>query len=192
MNICVYGASSNTISYSYIAAGEEFGKKLAESGHSMIYGGGANGMMGAFARGIKSGNGKIIGVVPSFLNVDGILFDGCTDMIYTDNMRERKQVMEQRADAFLMTPGGIGTFDEFFEILTLKQLGRHKKPIAVFNVNGYFDSIIKMLEKAVKENFIPEKNLSIFFVSDNPQKITDYFENYVPDDFSPEFLKNII
>ncbi len=191
MNICVYGASSNTISYSYIAAGEEFGKKLADNGHSLIYGGGANGMMGAFARGIKAKNGKIIGVVPSFLNVDGILFDGCTEMIYTDTMRERKQVMEQKADAFLMTPGGIGTFDEFFEILTLKQLGRHKKPIAVFNVNGYFDSIIRMFEKAVNENFVPEKNLSLFFVSDNPQKITEYFENYVPDDFSPEFLKNI-
>lgn len=191
MNICVYGASSNTISYSYIAAGEEFGKKLADNGHSLIYGGGANGMMGAFARGMKAKNGKIIGVVPSFLNVDGILFDGCTEMIYTDTMRERKQVMEQKADAFLMTPGGIGTFDEFFEILTLKQLGRHKKPIAVFNVNGYFDSIIRMFEKAVNENFVPEKNLSLFFVSDNPQKITDYFENYVPDDFSPEFLKNI-
>ena len=154
MNICLYGASSNAIAKSYINPTEELGAKIAERGHTLIYGGGAEGLMGAAARGAYSQGGKIIGIVPSFLNVDGILFDNCDEMIFTETMRERKQLLEEKSDAFIVTPGGVGTFDEFFEILTLKQLGRHSKPIAVFNINGYFDSLIEQLKNAVHKQFM--------------------------------------
>ena len=156
MKICLYGASSNDIAHLYISATEKLGEKIAANGHSLVYGGGACGLMGAAARGVVKNRGKVIGIAPSFFNVDGVLFKGCTEMIYTDTMRERKQLMEQKADAFVAVPGGIGTFDELFEIMTLKQLGRHKKPIAIFNINGYFDELINMLNKAVNHGFMTE------------------------------------
>ena len=191
MNICVYGASSDKIDESYIKSGESFGKKLAKSGHSLIFGGGACGMMGAFARGFYEEKGEIIGIVPEFLNVDGILFDHCTKMLYTGTMRERKQLLESSSDAFIVSPGGIGTYDEFFEILTLKQLCRHDKPIAIFNVNGYFDSLSLMLKRAVDDKFMTQNNTSLFFLSDSEDDIIDYFNNYTQTDFKPENFKDI-
>ena len=176
MNICLYGASSNAIAKSYINPTEELGTKIAERGHTLIYGGGAAGLMGAAARGAYSQGGKIIGIVPSFLNVDGILFDNCDEMIFTETMRERKQLMEEKSDAFIVTPGGVGTFDEFFEILTLKQLGRHSKPIAVFNINGYFDSLIEQLKNAVHKQFMNPESFELCFFTDNADKLINYIE----------------
>ena len=191
MNICIYGASSNVIDSSFIKSGEEIGALIAEYGHTVIFGGGANGMMGAVARGADRLNGKIIGISPSFFNVDGILYDRCTEMIYTETMSQRKQLLEDKADAFLVTPGGLGTFDEFFETITLKQLDRHRKPIAIFNINGYFDSLIKMLEVAAEGKFMTKENMKLFFVSDNPQEILDYFDGYSQDSTDIKNLKNI-
>ena len=176
MNICLYGASSSAIAKSYINPTEELGAKIAERGHTLIYGGGAEGLMGAAARGAYSQGGKIIGIVPSFLNVDGILFDNCDEMIFTETMRERKQLMEEKSDAFIVTPGGVGTFDEFFEILTLKQLGRHSKPIAVFNINGYFDSLIEQLKNAVRKQFMNPESFELCFFTDNADKLINYLE----------------
>ena len=122
MKICVYGASSNSIDKKYIEAGERLGSLMAARGHTLVFGGGANGLMGAVARGEAEVRGEIIGVAPTFFNVDGILFPDCTDFVYTETMRERKQKMEELSDAFVMTPGGIGTIEEFFEILTLSHL----------------------------------------------------------------------
>ena len=191
MNICIYGASSNVIDSSFIKSGEEIGALIAEYGHTVIFGGGASGMMGAVARGADRLNGKIIGISPSFFNVDGILYDRCTEMIYTETMSQRKQLLEDKADAFLVTPGGLGTFDEFFETITLKQLDRHRKPIAIFNINGYFDSLIKMLEVAAEGKFMTKENMKLFFVSDSPQEILDYFDGYSQDSTDIKNLKNI-
>lgn len=178
MRICVYGAASNEIDKSYIEAGESLGKEMGTRGHSLVFGGGATGLMGAVARGIEKENGEIIGVSPSFFNVDGILFDRCSEMIFTDTMRERKQIMEEKSDAFIITVGGIGTFEEFFEILTLRSLDRHKKPIAILNTNGYYDHLIQFLENGVKENFLKAENLELFFVSDSYTEVLDYIESY--------------
>lgn len=178
MNICIYGASSNEISRSYVNAAEELGKKLASRGHSLVFGGGNNGLMGAAARGASSVGGQIIGIAPSFFNVDGVLFEKCTQFIYTETMRERKGIMGDISDAFVMAPGGIGTFDEFFEILTLRQLGRHAKPIAVFNVNGYFDNLFKMLETSVNHGFMTEECLKLCPCFTSPDKLLDYLETY--------------
>ena len=191
MNICLYGASSNAIAKSYINPTEELGAKLAERGHTLIYGGGAAGLMGAAARGVYSHGGKIIGIVPSFLNVDGILFDGCDEMIFTETMRERKQLMEQKSDAFLMTPGGIGTLDEFFEILTLKQLGRHSKPIAVFNINSYFDPLIEQLKKAVEKQFMTAETFELCMFTDNADKLLNYLEDAASRHTQAKVFKNL-
>ena len=191
MNICLYGASSSAIAKAYVNPTEELGAKIAERGHTLIYGGGAAGLMGAAARGAYSRGGEIIGVVPSFLNVDGILFDNCTELIFTETMRERKALMEQKSDAFIMTPGGVGTFDEFFEILTLKQLGRHSKPIAIFNINGYFDSLIAQLENAVHKQFMNPEIFELFISTDRADRLLDYLENGVSSPTEARIFKNL-
>lgn len=181
MNICLYGASSNEIDKSYISATEKLGTVMAKRGHSLVFGGGGSGLMGAAARGVYSAGGKIIGVAPSFFNVDGRLFENCTEFVYTKTMRERKEIMETRADAFIMTPGGPGTFDEFFEIFTLRQLGRHTKPIAVFNINGYYDGLKAMLENAADKKFMTEQALKLCFFTEDPEELFNYIENHKSD-----------
>jgi len=178
MNICIYGASSNKIDPSFMEKTEILGEKLAERGHGLVFGGGSNGLMGAAARGFAKKDGKIIGIAPSFFNVDGVLFDKCDQFIYPETMRKRKELMEQMSDAFIVTPGGIGTFDEFFEILTLKQLGLHSKPIAIFNVNGYFNNLIAALNSAVDTKFMDDRTLELCPTFEDIDELITYIENY--------------
>lgn len=191
MKICVYGASSEIIDRAFIEDGEKLGREMAKRGIGLVFGAGANGLMGAAARGVKDGGGEIVGVVPRFFNVDGILFDGCDELIRTDTMRERKQIMEDRADAFIMTPGGIGTYEEFFEILTLKQLGRHNKAIAVLNTNGFYDDILRFLENAAEKKFMKEECLKLYRVFTDVGEMLDYIENYSEEPLDIMHFKNI-
>lgn len=191
MNICIYGASSTEIDESYIKATEELGEKIGKSGHGIVFGGGARGLMGAAARGVSRCGGKIIGVAPSFFNVDGVLFDECSELIYTETMRERKQIMEERADAFVAVPGGIGTFDELFEILTLKQLGRHNKPVVLYNINGYFDSLVKMLCNAVEQKFMTEQSRELLKVTDSADELLKYITEYKSGSYDFSVLKKV-
>ena len=191
MNICVYGASSNLIDKSFITAVEELGRKMAERGHTLVYGAGANGIMGASARGMTQGGGKIVGIAPSFFNVDGIIYDKCTELIRTETMRQRKQIMEDKSEAFVMAPGGIGTFDEFFEILTLKQLSRHAKAITIFNINHYFDDLLSLMQRAIDENFVNEDCRELYKVFDDADSMLDYLESYIPTDLNILNFKDI-
>ncbi len=191
MKLCIYGASSNTIDKSFLDAGENLGNALAQNNHTVVFGGGAAGLMGAVARGAFQKNGEIIGICPSFFNVDGALFENCSKMIYTETMRERKQLLEEMSDAFIITPGGIGTFDEFFEIYTLRQLGVHKKPIVIYNTNGYYNSLVDMLNNAINKNFMPNTNMDLLFISDNPLEIINHIENYNPADYEAAQFKFI-
>ncbi len=178
MRLCVYGAASPTIDAEYIQKVEKMGKEMAERGHSLVFGGGGNGLMGAVARGIHAGGGYIVGVIPKFFRHEAVeaICDFCNELIEPDTMRERKQIMEDNADAFIITPGGIGTYEEFFEILTLKQLCRHQKPIAVYNINGYYDGLTQVMQTAVRQNFIKENCMELFFVTDNLEALFDYLE----------------
>ena len=191
MHICIYGASSTKTDSKYIDKIESLGKALAASGHSLVFGGGANGLMGASARGFTQGKGHIKGIVPHFFNVDGILYDKCDELIRTNTMRERKQIMEDSSDAFIVTPGGAGTFDEFFEIYTLKQLGRHQKPIIIYNIFGYYDKLLEFLQVSVKENFISPNSLSLFKIIDNEKEVLDYLACYKEDNLSLSDTKYI-
>ena len=178
MRICVYGASSNDISSEFIEQGEALGFEMAMRGIGLTFGGGANGMMGAVARGISQGNGHIIGVAPKFFNVDGVLYEKCDELIRPDTMRQRKQIMEDNADGFIITPGGIGTFEEFFEILTLKQLAQLNKPIVIMNTNGYYNDMLSMMQTAVEKEFILESVKTLYEVKTDVNDILDYIENY--------------
>ena len=192
MNICVYGASSRAINQKYKDAAEELGRALALRGHALVFGGGNSGVMGASARGADSVAGAtILGIAPTFFNVDGVLYPHCTEFISPPDMRERKRLLEERSDAFVIAPGGVGTYDEFFEILTLKQLGRHNKPIAIFNVDGYYEPILALLRHTADGAFMNETSLSLYEVFDEISPMLDYLENYSEPLHEVSFFKKI-
>ena len=182
MNICVYGAASSVIDESFTKTGEELGRRIAARGHGLVFGGGRNGMMGATARGVEENGGYILGISPAFFveNNAEVSFPDCSEFIHTDNMRERKRLLEEKSDAFIITPGGIGTFDEFFEILTLKQLGRHNKAIVILNINGFYNELALALYKMVRERFITEDCVELCKVCESIDEALDYVENYNP------------
>lgn len=182
MKICVYGAASSEIDKKFINTGEELGRQMAQRGHSLVFGGGRSGMMGAVARGVVEKEGKLIGIQPKFFEENNaeISFIGCTEFIYTDTMRERKKLLDEMSEAFIITPGGIGTFDEFFEILTLKQLGRHPKAIVVFNIDGYYDNLLKMMEASIEGKFITSDTVNLYKVTTTVEETLEYLENYDP------------
>ena len=184
MKICVYGAASSEIDKSFIEAGEELGRKIVERGHSLVFGGGRNGMMGEVATGVSEKNGELLGIAPKFFEENNaeISFKGCKYFMHVDTMRERKKLLEECSDAFIISPGGIGTFDEFFEILTLKQLGRHNKAIVILNINGYFNNMLKMMEVSIEQRFITHDCVELFKVTDSIDEALDYIEKYDPTD----------
>ncbi len=192
MNICVYGAASDKIDEKYKTAAKILGEKMALRGHGLIFGAGDNGVMGAVARGVYENGGEIIGVAPSFFNVDGVLSPHCTELISTETMRERKKILEDKADAFVIAPGGVGTFDEFFEILTLKQLQQHNKAIAIYNVNGYYDDLLAMMQKASDKEFISDMTLGLYSVFSDADDVLDFIENYVPKKEDVHRLRNLL
>ncbi len=192
MRICLYGASSDLIDKKYIEQTEEFGRILAKRGHSLVFGGGAQGLMGAAARGVSEIGGEILGIAPTFFDeVDGILYKQCTEFIFTETMRERKQLMEDHADAFVVTPGGIGTFEEFFEILTLKQLGRHEKPIIIYNMLGHYDTMRLMMEEAIEKKFMKDTCRELYAFLDTAEDVLSYLENYTAHSAGTKYYKNI-
>ena len=192
MKICIYGAASPTIDRFYIQKVEELGKILAERGHSLVFGGGGNGLMGAAARGFRDGKGKIVGVIPKFFDEEGVeaICDFCDDLIFTENMRERKQIMEDNSDAFIVVPGGIGTYEEFFEILTLKQLCRHNKPIAIYNLLNYYDELNATMEKAMDKNFIKRSCSGLYELTDDVDRLIAYIERPADDSRRVSELKD--
>lgn len=179
MRICVYGAASPTIDPKYMELVEQMGKEMVKRGHSLVFGGGGNGLMGAAARGVRSQGGYILGVIPKFFDEEKVeaICDFCDELIQPDTMRERKQIMEDNADAFIVVPGGIGTFEEFFEILTLKQLCRHNKPIAIYNLMGYYDEINHAMEESMNKNFIRDNCKDLYLTTENLEELFGYIEN---------------
>ena len=149
---------------------------MAKRGHTLVFGGGANGLMGAAARGATKAGGEIIGISPKFFDVDGVLYDKCTEFIYTETMQERKHLLVTKSDGFIVMPGGPGTFDELFETLSLRQLGIHNKPIAVFNIDGYFDPLGQMLKNAYDGNFMTEEILQLCPLFNNETELLKYLE----------------
>ena len=178
MNVCVFGASSDNIDLLYFEEVKKLGRKLAENSHAIVFGGGAHGLMGAVARGAAENGGKIIGIAPSFFDVGDILYKDSGELIFTETMAERKKKMEDISDAFVAVPGGVGTFEEFFEVLTLKQLQRHNKPLVIFNVNHYYDKLEELMSEIVKAGFMKEECKSVYKICDSAEDLVAYIENY--------------
>ena len=156
MKICIYAAASDRIDQKYVRAVENLGEQLAKEGHSLIYGGGATGLMGAAARGFRRGGGEVIGVVPTFMFEIEPTFNDCTQIIETEDMADRKEIMEDGCDKFIIVPGGVGTLDEFFQVLTLRDLDRHHKPITLYNIDGYYTKLIEFIDQATEKGFIAQ------------------------------------
>jgi uncharacterized protein (TIGR00730 family) len=153
--ICVYCGSSPGTDPAFVEAARGFGKILAEKGVRLIYGGGSVGLMGAVAEAVLEHGGQVTGIIPEFLTKRERPRRLCQELIVTRDMHERKQKMFDRADAFVALPGGIGTLEELVEQLTWAQLGRHKKPILVANINGYWDPLMSLIAHMRKQQFLP-------------------------------------
>ena len=134
--------------------------------------------MGAAARGVDAHHGYILGIAPTFFDQPGVLYEHCSEFIFTETMRERKKLLEERSEATIVAPGGIGTYEEFFEILTLKSLRRLNRPIVLYNIEGYYDIIKELLGQTADRDFMDRENLKLCEFMDDPKEILDYIENW--------------
>lgn len=159
--ICVFCGSSVGLRECYAAAARELGRTLAERGLGVVFGGGKVGLMGVLADAALAAGGEVIGVIPEALLAREIAHENLTELRVVRSMHERKTLMADLADGFIALPGGYGTFEEFFEAVTWTQLGIHKKPCGLLNVNGYYDAALALLDRAVNDGFIREANRSL-------------------------------
>lgn len=174
MKICVYCSSSSHLDEKYYEAGYEFGKMMAERGNSLVYGGFFQGIMDSVARGVHDNGGDVIAVLPDVFADDGVDPELVTEIVRVGSMSDRKAMMENTADAIAVLPGGIGTMDEFFEVYVLKSLGQYDKPIAVYNVAGFYDNLKGLLAQFKEERFLKEIAYSSVEIFDEAGKMIDY------------------
>lgn len=179
-NVCVYCSSSDRLSPDFYRVATEFGRGLAERGLVLVYGGGATGLMGAVARGVKAGGGRVVGVIPGFMKARELEFREADELVTVSTMRERKQVMEERADAFVALPGGWGTLEEVMEILVLRQLAQHEKPTVFLNHGGFYDHLLAFFEHMVAAEFAKPANRTYFAVKDTVPDVFDHLHAYKP------------
>lgn len=189
--ICVYGAGSMDLDKEYYDAAFELGAKAAVKGWSVVYGGGKSGVMGYTAKGVIYENGELTGVAPKFMLHRGVLFEDCTRLILTKDMRERKQRMDEMADAFVVMPGGFGTLEEFFEILTEKTLGLHSKPIVLVNIRGIWDSLAKVASDMLKEQFTNQECVDAFKIVNTVDEALDFVSKDSETLMSPRWMKYV-
>ena len=153
---CVYGGANDKIASKHKEKIEELGRIIAKSGFSLVYGAGATGCMGAVARGVREQGGFVMGITPDFISEFEEIFD-CDNKVLVDTMAERKMLMEKHADVFFIAPGGIGTMDEFFQVLTLKYLRRIDVPIVILNLEGFYDTLIALIDDLVRQGAVTQE-----------------------------------
>lgn len=170
MNICIFGASSSRLDPAFYQDAEQAGRLIALAGHCIVFGGGSDGLMGACARGAKAEGGRIIGIAPKIFNEPGILLPDCDELILTDSMSTRKEQMFSMSDSFLALPGGIGTMDEFFEAITLRQLGLLHGPLVLLNTLGFYSPLVAFLENMAERGFMSRNCLALLRVCDTPDQ----------------------
>ena len=163
-NVCVYSASSTKIAPVYFAVAEELGHLLASRGINLINGAGSIGLMAATSNAALASGGTVTGVIPRFMIEQGWHHTGLTQLVETETMHERKHLMAEMSDGIIALPGGCGTLEELLEIITWKQLGLYLKPIVVLNIDGYFNPLLEMLQKAIDENFMRPEHQNIWQV----------------------------
>lgn len=178
--ITVFCGSSSGTEEIYTTQATLLGETFAKRNIELVYGGANLGLMGAVADGVLNNGGKAIGVLPNFLRSKEIAHKQLTELILVDTMHERKTKMNDLCDGVIALPGGFGTLDEFFEMLTWAQLGLHKKPIAILNVDGYYDALIAFVQTMTDKGLLKEENQKMLLVSNSIDDLLDKMENYVP------------
>jgi len=163
-SVCIYCGSAGHVDEIYKKIACEVGIALAKHNMRLVYGGGHVGLMGTVADATLAAGGKVTGIIPEHIRSHELQHTGLTELIVVDNMHTRKSIMAEKSDAFVALPGGFGTLDELFEILTWKQLALHTKPIIIFNVNGFWDPLIALIHHLIDGHFAPENNRQIFKV----------------------------
>ncbi|HVG77171.1 MAG TPA: TIGR00730 family Rossman fold protein [Patescibacteria group bacterium] len=171
--ICVFCGSSVGSDPAYAAAARDLGRTLVARGLSLVYGGGHVGLMGVLADAVLAAGGQVAGVIPHALNAREIAHSRLTTLHVVDSMHERKARMAAMSDAFIALPGGFGTYEEFFEVVTWTQLGVHKKPCGILNVAGFYDPVIQLLDHAVREEFVRPQHRQAILVDSNPARLLD-------------------
>jgi uncharacterized protein (TIGR00730 family) len=179
-SVTVFCGSSDSVDRKYFAAAEELGAKLARRGWRLIYGGGGVGLMGSLARAVLAHGGEVIGIIPKALLELGVGDTGLTELVVTDGLRDRKAIMDERGDAFVALPGGLGTLEEVLEALTLKQLGYHRKPIAVLDLHGFFDPLWAQFQRGIDEGFIKPEFLDLWYPAPDIDALLRYLDDYEP------------
>lgn|SRR5690554_2538018 len=178
-SICVFCASGIGDNLIYGDTAYALGAKLAKQRISVIYGGAKVGVMGKLAEGVLSENGEIIGIIPEFLKKKEIAHEKLTELITVSTMHQRKALMQEKSDGFIALPGGFGTMEELFEILTWGQLGLHRKPIGILNVNAYYDALIQLIDKMIEEGLLKEEYRKMILISDSADDLLKKMETNV-------------
>ena len=175
--VAVYASSSSALKSVYYDAARRAGEVLAVAGKAIIYGAGGGGLMGSMADGALDNDGKVYGVVPQFLQDLELTHPGLTELKIVEGMRIRKQIMLEGAQAVVALPGGSGTYEELFEALTMKRLGRWVGPIIIVNTNGFYDGLLRFLDHSVEERFMGSNHLKMWSVVEEPELILDAMAN---------------
>ncbi|MFC6180370.1 LOG family protein [Lactiplantibacillus daowaiensis] len=174
-NICVFCGSNSGLDPKFTAKTVALGQYLAENDYQLVYGGGDHGLMGKLATATLAADGRVIGIIPRFLVERGLALKSVTTFIETKTMTERKEKMLHLADAFIVLPGGFGTFEEFLQMLSWSQMDIHQKPIALYNIDGFYDPMVDMMQMSTKMGFAPKENLNLFI---NGRTLTDIFDGF--------------
>ena len=186
-SVTVFCGSSDDVDPKYFDAARELGAKLAQRGWRLVYGGGSVGLMGALARAVLEEAGAVTGVIPRGLLEFGVGERRVTELVVTDGLRDRKAVMDERGDAFVALPGGLGTLEEVLEVMTLKQLGYHDKAVAVLDLDGYFDPLWAQIQRGIDERFIKEEYLDLWYPAPDVDALLRYLDGYAPHRYGPKW-----
>lgn len=176
--LCVFCGSSDKLDPAYLEAAELMGRSIAGHHLDIVFGGGGTGMMGALAEGAISAGGRVVGVIPEIFNTPELLHAGIEELHVVDSMHARKAMMAELADAFIALPGGFGTLEELFEMLTWMQIGLHSKPIGILNICSYFDPLIGLIQHAEEQGFIYREHQELVLVSDQPEDLISRLEAF--------------
>lgn len=187
-SLAVYCSSSDQIKKIYFDHADALGALMAANNTHLVYGGGMVGLMGQVAKSIKNHSGKTIGVIPEALRIDGVVNTIDDELIITPDMHTRKAKMIELADGFVGLAGGFGTLEEMLEVMTLKQLGYHEKPIVFLNTDGYYDHLFEMFEHIYAENFAKTAYRQLYHICDTPEATIEYLANYQPPDLPDKWF----
>ena len=176
--ICIFTGSRRGVLPEYADMAKQLARELVARGYGLVYGGGKIGLMGVIADAVLDLRGHVTGVIPNSLVSKEVAHRGLTNLRVVNSMHERKALMAELADGFIAMPGGIGTMEEFFEVLSWAQLGLHEKPCGLLNVSGYYDCLIEFIDHAVAQDFIKPKDRALLMVESEPGKLLDRFEQF--------------